>query len=749
MKKTIAKTAALVMAAMLAGTTIVPVTISAYNSSSTTSDESQVEMKKALTIVKKRIDIPKEASEFNYRTSEAYDTRTFYFTWNTPDGAKQYRCISVTITGNIITEYYDDKNSSTYSDSPSFAKLTDKEIISKAKGYLKQLNPDIADSVKFEVENLDLFSSMVNVYFKRYENGVLVNGNNGWIGINRDTGELEDMEVNWWGNAEFADPTGAKSEKEIEEAYKKLCDLTPYYKIRTEYVYNEKTGKSEPVQKVSIVYENDMYDEIDAFTGKKSTIWEDMKAAEGTRYFGGMYEDAVTEAGVAEEECVEEEVEFTPAELEKINQDESLIKTDEAFEMLKKDKFVALTDDYKLSSYNVYNEKNEKTDKETFYINLGYTVKSELKKDYKGYKNVNVRINGETGEIISLNKYGRDTKNELPKLDVAKAHNIAKEAANTYSKDIFSGYKADSGNTVPVDSWTIGKERKYETSRYFTFNRFVNGIQVSGNYINVNVDSNGVVTSYSVNHTYDVTFPSADILSESEALDKLYEQKDFDYYYDGWITKDGKVKTYLLYRMSNYNLNAKTGKICNWDGSERKDYVSPRDVKYSDIKGIKQEKAILELQKYGIVLTTDSKFKPTELISETDFANLMTNVLGGYEVAVEEEMEDEVPGTMTSAQKKEKEKKLEAEKKDKAETTMREAAVMFGKLYLPADIAKMKIFKSPFSDVKDTDEDAGYLAVANEKNFVTGTSGKLGGSNTITRAEAVQIMYDYVRMLKK
>ena len=746
MKKTIAKTTALIMAAMIAGTTCVPMTISAYKSSSTTSDESQVEMKEALTIVKKRIDIPKELSEFDYRTDESNGTRTFFFTWQTPNDAKQYRCISVIITGNIIEEYYDDNNKSSYSDSPSFAELTETEIISKAKGYLKQLNPDVADSVKFEVDNLHLFDTTVNVHFDRYENGVLVKDNSGYVSINRNTGELDNMYVNWWGNAEFSDTAGAKSEKEIEEAYKKLCNLTPYYKIRTEYVHNEKTGKSESVQKVSIVYTPDMNTEIDAFTGKKSTIWEDMNAAEG-HYYHSLDD---TEAGVTEEEAaLEEEVDFSPAELEKINQDENLIKTDEAFKLLKKDKFVALTDDYELRSYDVYYDTDEKTKEETFYINLSYVVKSSLKKDYKGYKNVSVRINGETGEVVYLNKYGRDTKNELPKLDVSKANNIATEIAKTYSKDIFSGYKAASSNKEPVDSWKNGNTTEYETIRQFRFNRYVNNIMVWGDSISVTVDSNGVVTNYNVNHTENVTFPSADILSESEAFDKLYEQKDFDYYYDGWVTKDGKVKTYLLRRMNSFYLNAKTGKLCNWDGSEKATFVSAKDVKYSDIKGIKQEKAILELQKYGIVLTKDSKFKPTELISEQEFMSLMTNVMGGYAVVDEEEVEEELSGSMTSAQKKEKEKKLEAEKKDKAETTMREAAVMFGKLYLPADIAKMKIFKSPFSDVKDTDEDAGYLAVAYEKDFVKGTNGKLGGNNTITRAEAVQIMYDYLKELSK
>lgn len=738
MKKTIAKTAALIMAAMIAGTTCVPMTISAYKSSSTTSDESQVAMKEALTIVKKRVDIPKEVSEFDYTEYENQSTRTFRFVWSTPDTAKKHRNIEVTITGGVITNYYDSGSNSRWLDKPEFAKLSDEQILSKAKGHIKKLNPDIADSIKLEVGSFSLFSNQVSVRFDRYENGIIVDGNSGSVTLDKDTGELIAFEASWWENAEFASPKGAKSEKEIGEAYKKFCDLTPYYRIYSEYEYNEKTGKSERKQKVSIVYVPDNYDEIDAFTGKKSTIWEDMNKAEGTRYYGG-YDDVVTEECAEAEAGVDEDVSFTPAELEKIQQDENLIKTDEAFKLLKKDKFVALTDDYELKSYDVYYDTDEKTKEETFYINLSYGVKSSLKKDYKGYKNVSVRINGETGEVIYLNKYGRDTKNGLPKLDVSKAHNIAKEAAKTYSKDIFSGYKASSSNTKPVNSWKNGNTTEYETTRNFEFNRYVNNIMVWNNSISVTVDSNGVVTNYNVNHTEDVTFPSADILSESEAFDKLYEQKDFDYYYDGWVTKDGKVKTYLIYKMDGFYLNAKTGKLCNWDGIEKNVYVSAEDVKYSDIKGIKQEKAILELQKYGIVLTKDSKFKPDEPITENEFASLMTNVMGGYEVAVEEEPIDEGESSA----------EVKAKEKDAAETTMREAAVMFGKLYLPADIAKMKIFKSPFSDVKDTDEDAGYLAVAYEKDFVKGTGGKLGGNNTITRAEAVQIMYDYVKALSQ
>lgn len=741
MKRTIAKTAAIIMAAMIAGTTCVPMTISAYKASSSTSDASQVEMKQALTIVKKRVDIPNDVSEFDYSMGESYGTRSFTFTWTTPKDAKQYRRIRVSIIGGIITSYSDSKNNTQYTNDPALAKLTNEQIISKAKGYIRQLNPDIADSVKLELGSLNLFNNTATVRFERYENGIKVSSNGGSVTVDKDTGALCSFTAGWWENAEFADPEKALSEKSIQEAYKKLCNLTPYYKIYGDYKYNEKTGKGEWTQKVGLVYDSDMHSEIDAFTGKKSTIWEDMNKAEGTRYYGNYYDDVVTEDCVEEESAaLEEGVQFTPEELEKIQQDENLVKTDEAFKQLKNDKFVALTDDYELKSYDIYYETDEKTDEETFYVSLRYAVKKDLRDNYKGYKNVNVRINGETGEVLDFSKYSGS--GNLPKLDVAKANKLANEAAKTYSKAIFSGYKADSANTAPVQSWKNGKETHYEDARQFIFNRYVNGIQVWGDSISVGVDSNGVVTSYYVNHTEDVTFPSADILSKSEAFDKLYTQQDFAYYYDGWITQDGKVKTYLIYKMDNFYLNAKTGKVCNWNGSEKTTYVSARDVKYSDIKGIEQEEAILALQKYGVVLTTDSKFRPDELISENDFMNLMSNVLGGYVAIDVEDVEEEAASEETK-------KKLEAEKKDKAETTMREAAVMFGKIYLPENIAKMNIFKSPFSDVKDTDEETGYLAVANEKGFVTGKNGKLGGGNTITRAEAVQIMYDYLKKLSK
>ncbi|MCH5349998.1 MAG: hypothetical protein J1E40_11790, partial [Oscillospiraceae bacterium] len=627
MKKSISKTAALVMAAMMAGAAM-PASMYAVPGLTVSAETSQNDksMKEALATVKKRVTVPKELSEFTYDTYELYGTKAYRFHWSTPKEAEQYRSLDVSIVGDIITGY-DSYNSTRYSNDPQFAKLTEEQLLEKAKGYLKQLSPSVVDRVKLEIGYLSLNSYNARINIQRYENGVKVKDSDGSITLNKDTGELMNFSLAWADGAKFESPAGAKSEAEIKEAYKKLCTLTPYYRISRDWETGKKTTR--------IVYQPDMTSEIDAFTGEASHIWNDMEAAEGMRlsYLMNATADASADAGIDfDEDAIDEEgeVTFTEAELKKIQQDENLLTNEQIFELLKKDKFVALTDDYIISSYGISSEKtpemildvkngistpNKEKETEKFYIGLNYKIKDELKTTYKGYKTINVRLDAETGELISMNKYNSDA--ELPKLNVPKAKAAAEDAAKTYGKAIFGEYVADQNNDKPTGVWsyTVGKETvtEYENSRTFRFNRYVNGIRVPDDYINVGMDSNGVVTSYNYHHTDDAAFPSADdMLTTDQAFEKLYQQQKFNYYYDGWVEKNGTIHTYLIYMMDNFYINAKTGRLSYWDGSPKSDRVSASEVKYTDIKGIPQEQAILTLQKYGVVLTTDSKFDPTK-----------------------------------------------------------------------------------------------------------------------------------------
>ena len=749
MKKTIAKTAAFIMAAMMASAAM-PLNIYAVPSGGTTSSSSDVELQTALTTVKKRVTIPAELDEFEYDTSESYKTKTYHFTWHRKnDSAKR---IEVSVVGGIIINYgYYDYSKNSYN--AGIAKLTNDQITKKAEEYIYQLDPSFKDKIKSEIGNLSINNDRVTVNFTRYENNIRVTRNGGSVTIDKNTGELYSFSADWWDNAAFDSPKKAKTEKEIEEAYKSLCRLTPYYKISTDYTTNEKTAR--------IVYEPDFCEEIDAFTGKKSTIWEDMDKAEGRRYYGDYMNvtEATDAAADVEEDAEAGESLFTESEMKKIEIDKSLITPEKAFEQLKKDKFAALTDDYEIQSYYLYSDTGlsyddpmplaeddadsaKKEEKEPeYYLSITFCVKSSLKEKFKGYKNVNVNINAKTGKVESLSKYSKS--GELPKLDVTKAKAISDSVALTYGKDIISAYKSNKDNTAPVSTWG-DKNQYYETSREFNYNRYVHGIPVFGDNIYVTVDSEGTVTSYRYNHTEDVSFPSSDILTPEEAFDKLYAQEKFDLYYDGWITKDGKVKTYLIYKMDSFHLNAKSGKLCYWDGTDMTERIDTRKIKYTDIKGIPQEKAILELQRHGAMLSEDKKFRPTENIEREEFISLLNSALNGYysytsavnpgyeEVLVMEDVEEE-SGT---------EKETSANSKY---ITRTEAAVIFTNNCGFGNYTELKgIFKTPFSDVKSNDENIGAIAIAYAKGFLKGEDGKFNGSRNITRAEAAQIIYDYI-----
>lgn len=752
MKKTIAKIAAAALAVTLTAAALPAAVMPVYAvSGSSTSNESEVEMEAALTKVKQRVKIPKELTEFTYSTGKSYGTKVFEFTWKSKRDINSagIKYIQVSIVGDVITryQYYDDsKGYSQYSQDPTFAKLSEKQILAKAEGYIKQLNPKIAGQVKTEVSRLNLFNSTATVNFTRYVNGVEVKSNSGTVTLDKDTGALSNFYVSWWDNADFPSPKSALTEKEIKEEYKKLCKLTPYYGISTDWSTGKKTA--------TIVYEPDFTKEIDAFKGEPSTIWQDMQSAGGTRFYGYEAYNTASDDADDEEEIVGEGdydkgaggVTFTQAELKKIQLDKSLITPEKAFEALKKDKYAALTDDYVISSYDVYSEKSDypvplvedsdtakKEKEEEFFLNISFKVKDELKKTFKGYKNINVSLNAKTGELISMSKYSNSST--LPKLDVGEANAVADAAAKQYAKDMYAKCKPNADNSAEVKTWSGG----FETSRRFVFDRYVNGIRVNGDRVSVTVDSAGTVTSYSSNWTEDVKFPSAKILSADKAFDKLYTQRDFKYYYTGWITKDGKVKVYLLYNMDSFYLNAKTGKLCSWNGGEPWSYNDGRNVKYTDIKGIPQEQAILTLQKYGVTLTNDSKFKPNEAITEEEFQRLVNSAIGGYyDYDVADIEDDEIAQDDEGTAKK------------PAALTRTEAAVIFAGRFDNGNILKLKgIYKTPFSDVKSSDENAGYIAVAYAKGFIPKGNGKFNGSKTITRAEAVQMIYDYIKSNKK
>ena len=753
---TIAKLAAAARAVMMTVSAgAVPVLAASNSSSSSTSSQSETKkqkaMKTALTVVKKRVKIPDRLTEFNYSMSTSYGTEAFTFTWRD----KEYKeSIEIFYANDIILSYnYYDNRDNGKDVKQSFAQLTDAQLIDYAKKAFKMLDPDLANKGKYSVDSIDLFGDTAAVKLDRMENGVAVEGNGGTIVVNKNTGELVSMNIEWFWNGTKYDSTASKlTADEARAKYKSLTTLTPIYRIVSEY--NEKTDKYE--QKAVLLYLPSFTDEIDAVTGKPSTIWNDMDNDKGIRNFSSYYYNSMADGGVetaadvACEEADDDGVEFTEAELKEITADEGLLKKDEITALLNKDKYTKMPDYVSLNYANLY--KNEDTGEYSYemtYVGGQYdeyeqpvedegtdeagnnVSNSAEKPTNEPYFYMSVKVNAKTGKVDNFSK-SRDTSFDSSKEYPVKANaKIAEAAAKHFYGDIFGEYKADESNSEPCDFYTDrnGKKIYTESSRNYRFNRYVNGVKVEGDYICISVDITGDVESISYGYS-DVKFPSVPKFDNDKAFEQLFKQIKLRYYYDGYYKKDGTAKTYLLYDINDYTLDSKY-RVVEWDGTplpaERDD-----NTDYTDISGIAQENAIKTLARYGITLETkNGKFDPNAKLTDKEFATVIYKATRNY-----------VPYYVEDGN---------YQKEEKAVTlTKKEAAKVFVDVYGGSDYAELKgIYRAPFKDVAVSDDYVGYIAIAKALGFASADkNGNYSPNKVLTRAQAMQMIYDYIKRLK-
>ena len=760
---TIAKLAAAAMAVMMTVSAgAVPVLAASNSTSSSTASQAEAKkqqaMKTALTAVKKRVTIPDRLTEFDYSMSTSYGTEMFSFTWR---DEKNREIIEITYANGIILSYnyYDGRNNGKEV-KQNFAKLTDAQLIDYAKKAFKMLDPDLADNGKYSIDSIDLFGDTATINFDRMENGVAVEGNGGTVTVNKNTGDLVSMRIEWfWNGTKFGSTASKLTADEARAKYKSLTTLTPIYRIVDKY--NEKTEKTE--QKAVLLYLPSFTDEIDAVTGKPSTIWNDMDNDKGIRNFSSYYFNSMTDAGeeaVAadyDDDAADAGVIFTAAELKA---DEGMLKKDEITALLNKDKYTKMPDYVSLDNANLY--KDEDTG-EYYYVidyhggddaivdvgidvdeavddvdvqddtdiaveDVGVDINTNPKEPYFY---MSVKVNAKTGKVDNFSK-SRDTSFDSSKEYPVKANaKIAAAAAKHFYGDIFGEYKADESNSEPCHFYTDrnGKIVYTESSRTYYYNRYVNGVQVEGDTISINVDFSGDVRSISYRYT-DIKFPSVPKFDNDKAFEQLFKQIKLRYYYDGYYKKDGTVKTYLLYDINSYILDSKY-RIVSWDGTPlpaEKD----EDTNYTDIKGIAQENAINTLARYGITLETkNGKFDPNAKLTDKEFAAVVYKATRNY-----------VPYYIEDGN---------YQKEEKAVTlTKKEAAKVFVNVYGGSDYAELKgIYRAPFKDVAVSDDYVGYIAIAKALGFASADkNGNYSPNKVLTRAQAMQMIYDYIERLK-
>lgn len=726
MKKNI--TVKIISAAMAAAMAVSAgsVCVSAANNTASVSESAKESaMRSYLAKVKRRITVPAELSEFNYSVNNTYKTDCYTFKWTTPDGAKEHKELTVVIVGDIIISYNLQNYSSDNVYKQSLAKLSDEKLISKAKEHVKKLDPNIYTHLSYTISNINLFGENAVIELARLENGIKVAENGGRITINKDTGELVSFSLSYWDTNTFPASSSAKSLSEVQNIIKDKTTLTPVYCIQHDWDKDE--------DKAVLLYRPDFSSNIDALTGKVSTFYDDVSKDEGASYYPFGYNDYYGYDYAEAEACAEdsaaandggEGVNFTEAELKEIEADKNLLSKDEVTTLLQNDPYIKLRTKFKLK-----NSQTVKIDDDYFY-SLTYEARTADGNKYDG--TFRVFINAKTGKIENFSNYDSQEKLDDSKAyPVTKCNTIATNAAKHFYSDIFSEYKPSTQNTAPSDYYTDnkGKTKHYETSRTFIFDRYANGVIVENNSIRITVLNDGTIEDCSYTYKH-VKFPSVPKFDKEKAFTKLFSQQPPELVYQCYITKDGKIKSYLTYTFDSYTLDS-SYKVVSYYGYEL--YRSEKqNTNYTDISGIKQEEAIRTMARYGITLRSENgRFDPDGTVKYSEMLNLIFSVTKQY---VYYDFDDAVEEDSSISN---------------TPVTNSLTARAFVETMGGAGFAKLSgIYKSPFTDVKSDNEYIGYIAIAKAMGFAKGTNGKFYPDHMLTRAEAMQLVYDYVKSLQ-
>lgn len=679
-----------------------------------------------LAMVKERVTVADEISEFDYSASKQGPVTVYNFNWSTPSGAQEYKGVSVTAYSSVITSYYTYGGKESWRDTPALAKLSSDRLYSKAVSAVKQLNPTVASSIKVDKSSLFMYPHSANASFQVYrvKNGVPVNGDSGKIVLDKDTGELVSFSISWHPKAAFQSKKGVLSEDEAWQKYGELISLAPRYEIDYDWEKDEYTSR--------LVYFQSEYGEINAFTGAKSDF-------EADGFYGDTNDMMFDEAAEAENPATgsaDKGSAFTPQELAEITKDLPYANEDAIVKLVKSNKYLTFDDGMVLDWDNVYKEKRGGEEKyiynacfstqtkEDYFeqpIIIDYdegTVEAAAEEEVDYDSSFYIMVDAQTGELLSYNYYTGEYI-VADSYDMEKADKLAEEIMKSFAPTHVADYTDYTSSESTAETTVNENGKKINKTSYYgsvhTFGRVANGIPVSGNSAQMWFDGKMRLTSYNLAYA-DVEFVDPEgMLTADEALAKFRESCDLELYYKARTGKT-KTATVLVYGADDtVYCDAFTGEqIRNWNVTNENDLSG-----ITDPTTLSKAKA---LDDNGIFIT-DGKFTENTPVSKDSFVSMMGYIGESYP-----KKDTALPSGHKFAD-------------DSFTLTRGDAMVLFTTFKCGNSVADIKgIFKNPFTDVKDDDSYLGCYAIAYALGATSGD--KLNAGADYTYGELINLVYD-------
>jgi len=653
--------------------------------------DSTEEMATAIALVKERVEIPENCTEFNGRKNVYEGETSWEFSWATPEEVTPQMQIRVTLRAeNIISGFSSYLSKETaYKPGKTLPLLSSEDVICKAVDFCAAMNPTLASQYTAEAV-ATLSGDHYSILVPRIVEGIPVYNNSANLWICSQTGQVETFNLTHSEKSVFTGTEGSIDIEAAQAAYKQNGYMRLEYRF-----FNEEAklvyvpGKTENL--------------ISAMTGEPFTPGGD----------GTVFDK---EAGRAESMMAADSVNgvaatLTPQERKAVEEAAGLLSYEEATAKLKSVPYFHIPAEATLEAGNTYKDANGR-----------YILRVSL-----GGKDMNYtygELDGETGEILY---YYTNNRNEEKKVQNGEA---AQAVYDAFVAAYLSAYQGSLS------------EKKIDVTEYgvnITAEREENGIPVYGDAVTVTVDGNGNITSYRLNWQQNKTFPSPDgILSEDEAYAILFGNgaPRLSYYAE---SGQGTV-IYVTDSREFSFIAAGDGTLLNYDG---KPYINKTAGAYTDVAGHYAEEAILALASVGARLG-DSAFMPDAIITQAEFVGLVSNCIMDYYPLV-----DGAPDQARLYSFAVNRGILPASEKAPDTPLTRELAVAY--LLRAMDYGAFAeiegIFRCDFADEANiTPALYGYVAIAKGMGLVRGDgNGNFAPNREITRGEAAVIIYNYLK----
>ena len=734
---------------------------------SASSEPTSSDMERLIKLVKPKLGIPEECDNFNWHYTAPDYARAAEWRFDWSD--KEYKTsvhVSCDENGNITS--YSINRSDRSARGFKMPEFTKEALAANAATALEKLCPEAAGSFRLSAsQSGGLYSQSFRYTFTRYENGVIVPDDTATVSVDYTTGELLSFDCRFHYGLDF----GAAAAIDSEEAKKLLSEkqtMKLSYRLKTEFDDEGNfTGR-----KAYLVYTPEIpYLSADAESGEIYTernTWQVVTSGGGSDGMANSKADLSTspEAG--------REYELSEKELAQLDVLDGLISKKEAVDSVLDNSALyiesaATAVDARLikrgSSARPYYPiaaENAHQAEERYVWSIRFSAPYEQSVKENGYYSayMNAVVDAESGELLSFHTsvpdygyYINDYKNETPP-ELTITADAARGIFRDFAEQQIPAIMAQTRLSDENGSVVIGYEKTadsavplvpvYRCTRV-NFVRVNEGVDFPYNTVSGAVDRvTGKVTDYGYDWYDDVVFESpADAMTPESAYRILLDSEGFGLNYE--INSDYTYKQYLadsvsaqvmdigeLYETKQYTrlvysgyaydsttVSALSGELLGYSGEP---YERKEDYVYDDLDGHWAEADIRMLTDLGFGFE-GSSFRPDAAITEAEYLQLL-RFFGKTPVDSNPETPSDAAITRTQAVK-----------------TVIDAAGYYKIAGMP------DIFVTDFADNSELRrEDVGFIAIARGLGLVQGDAAHFRPYDDITRAEAVTLIVNFLKL---